>query len=454
MIKKILIVDDEPLIRNFLKESLIRLKKEVLTAHNGFDAIKKIEKNHFDLVITDIKMPKKDGIEVLKYSKQKNPNTIVIVISAFAKIQNAIKALNFGAFNYLIKPFSFDTLLAIIKKAEEHQNLILENSLLKKEISSNNSFDIIAKSPYMQNLVNSIEKIAKSSSSIFISGESGTGKEVIAKLIHQRSNRSENPFLKVNLAAISPTLLESEFFGHEKGSFTGADAQKKGRFELANTGTLLLDEITEIPINLQAKLLRVLQEKEFERVGSTTPIKIDIRVISITNQDIETAIKNGTFREDLFYRLNVIPIKILPLRKRQEDILPLANYFLIKFSQENNKPIKTLSKKAEEKLLLYPWPGNVRELANTIERTIVMDRSKIIEKEHILLDTPSNAKMLKSPQSTIEDNYIGKKISDVEKILILKTLESENFNRTKAAQILGISTRTLRNKLDLYNLKK
>ncbi|HEU64785.1 MAG: Transcriptional regulatory protein ZraR [Candidatus Anoxychlamydiales bacterium] len=451
MINKILIVDDEPLIVDFLKESLTRLNKKVFTAQNGWDAIKQIENQDFDLIITDVKMPKKSGIDVLKFVKDKNKNTIVIVISAFAKIDTAIEALNLGAFNYLVKPFSFDTLKTIIKKAEEQQDLILENTLLKKEISDS-SFDIIAKSFYMQDLVNSIEKIATSRSSVFISGESGVGKEVIAKLIHQRSNRDKNPFIKVNLAAISPTLLESEFFGHEKGAFTGADTQKKGRFELANTGTLLLDEITEIPINLQAKLLRVLQEKEFERVGSTTPIKVDIRMISITNQNIETAIKNGTFREDLFYRLNVIPIKIIPLRERKEDILVLANYFLLKFSEENNKPIKMLSKKAQEKLLNYSWPGNVRELANTIERTIVMEKSKIIEKDHILLDTPSNAN-LKNPQEHIEDSYIGKKISDVEKILILKTLENLKFNRSKAAKILGISTRTLRNKLNLYNLK-
>ncbi|NGX43957.1 MAG: Transcriptional regulatory protein ZraR [Candidatus Anoxychlamydiales bacterium] len=453
MINKILVVDDEPLIRNFLKESLTRLNKKVFTAQNGQDAIKQIENQDFDLVITDVKMPKKSGIDVLKFAKQKNKNTLVVVISAFAKINSAIEALNFGAFNYLVKPFSFDTLKAIINKAEEHHNLILENFSLKKEISTT-SLDIIAKSFYMQNLVNNIEKIAKSRSSVFISGESGVGKEVIAKLIHQRSNRNENLFIKVNLAAISPTLLESEFFGHEKGAFTGADTQNKGRFELANKGTLLLDEITEIPINLQAKLLRVLQEKEFERVGSTTPIKVDIRVISITNQDINLAIKNKTFREDLFYRLNVLPIKIPALRDRKEDILPLASYFLIKFSKENNKPIKILSKKAQEKLINYPWPGNVRELANTIERTIVMEKSKIIEKDHILLDTPHNIKASKNAISTIEDNYIGKKISEVEKTLILKTLENQKFNRSKAAKILGITTRTLRNKLNLYNLKK
>ncbi|NGX49652.1 MAG: Transcriptional regulatory protein ZraR [Candidatus Anoxychlamydiales bacterium] len=450
MINKILIVDDEPLIRNFLKESLTRLNKKVFTAQNGQDAIKQIENQDFDLVITDVKMPKKSGIDVLKFAKQKNKNTLVVVISAFAKINSAIEALNFGAYNYLVKPFSFDTLKAIINKAEEHQNLILENFSLKKEIS-NTSFDIIAKSFYMQNLVNNIEKIAKSRSSVFISGESGVGKEVIAKLIHQRSNRNKNPFIKVNLAAISPTLLESEFFGHEKGAFTGADTQNIGRFELANKGTLLLDEITELPINLQAKLLRVLQEKEFERVGSTTPIKVDIRVISITNQDINLAITNKTFREDLFYRLNVLPIKIPALRDRKEDILPLANYFLLKFSKENNKPIKMLSKKAQEKLINYPWPGNVRELANTIERTIVMEKSKIIEKEHILLDTPHNIKGSKN--GIIEDDYIGKKISEVEKTLILKTLENQKFNRSKAAKILGITTRTLRNKLNLYNLK-
>jgi len=448
MIKKVLVVDDEPLMRSFIEESLKRLKKDVITAQDGQEAIKYINKENFDLIITDMKMPKKDGLDVLKYAKASTPNALVIIITAFGKIENAVEAMNLGAFNYLIKPFSFDTLGAIIKKAEEQKSLISENTYLKRKVFSCPQTEIIAKSNYMQNMLSTIEKISKSSSSVFISGESGTGKEVIAKLIHQKSERRNSAFIKVNCAAISQTLLESEFFGHEKGAFTGALEQKKGRFELANKGTLLLDEITEIPINLQAKLLRALQEKEFERVGGTRPINVDIRFISITNRNIKTTIKNNLFREDLFYRLNVIPIYLSPLRERKEDIIPLANYFLEKFCIENHKSKKQLSKEAIKKLQNYPWPGNVRELANIIERTIVMDLAQIIQKDHIILDMP--------PRELAEgdETYLGKKLSDVEKILILKTLEIQNYNRNKTAQILGITTRTLRNKMTLYKKSK
>lgn len=448
MIKKVLIADDEPLIRSFLSESFKRLKKEIFLAKNGVEAINLIDKEDIDLIITDIKMPKKSGLEVLKHAKAKKPNTIVIMITAFGKTNTAIEALNLGAFNYLVKPFSFETLKAIVAKVEHYQSLISENFYLKQRCNSAESFDIVAASTYMQNLLKNIEKIAISSSSVFISGESGTGKEVIAKFIHEQSKRKNNPFIKVNCAAISPTLLESEFFGHEKGAFTGATDQKKGRFELANSGSLLLDEITEIPINLQAKLLRVLQEKEVERVGSTKSIKIDIRFISITNRDIQEEIKNNLFREDLFYRLNVIPINILPLRKRKDDILPLANYFLQKFSSENHKALKKLTNKATKKLLDYPWPGNVRELANIIERTVVMDLSQTIQEEHIILDVPKKDILHE------KDQYLDEKLSDVEKILILKTLEKQKYNRSKTAKILGITTRTLRNKLNLYNREK
>ncbi len=444
MIKKILVVDDEPLIRNFLNDSLVRLKKEVHLAQNGQEAISLLDKENFDLVITDMKIPQKNGLDILKYAKKINPTIYVIIITAYGNIENVVEAMKLGAFNYLIKPFTFDVIETIIKKAQEHSSLISENTFLKQQFISNNQQNIIFQSLFMKNMLKNIDKISNSSSSVFISGESGTGKEVIAKLIHQRSNRKENPFIKVNCAAISPTLLESEFFGHEKGAFTGAVEQKKGRFELANNGTLLLDEITEIPPNLQAKLLRALQEQEFERVGNSKPIKVDIRFISTTNKNIKNAIKDNLFREDLFYRLNVIPIHIAPLRERKEDIIPLASFFIEKFCIENHKPLKKISPSAKEKLLNYNWPGNVRELANIIERTIVMDLHEIIEKDHIILDTSS------CDHINEENNFYGKSLSEVEKILILKTLENQNFSRCKTAKILGITTRTLRNKIKLY----
>jgi len=443
MIKKILVVDDDPLIRNFLKESLTRLKKEVHLAKNAEEAITLTDQDNFDLIFTDMKMPKKDGLEVLKHAKRSNPNVYVIIITAFGNIENAVDAIKLGAFNYLIKPFTYEIIETILKKVQEHSSLILENNFLKQQFISDNQEEFIAESSYMKNLLKNFDKISNCSSSVFISGESGTGKEVIAKLIHQRSNRNNNPFIKVNCAAISPSLLESEFFGHEKGAFTGAIEQKKGRFELANKGTLLLDEITEIPPNLQAKLLRALQEQEFERVGNSKPIKVDIRFISTTNKNIKTAIKENLFREDLFYRLNVIPIHIVPLRERKEDIIPLANFFMKKFCIENHKSLKKLSNTAIEKLINYNWHGNVRELANIIERTIVMDLDEIIQKDHIILD-------MSSCDIDEENNFYGKTLSEIEKILILKTLEKQNFSRCKTAKILGITTRTLRNKIKQY----
>lgn len=443
MIKKILVVDDEPLIRNFIEESLTSLKKEVFLATNGQEALNLLEKENFELVITDMQMPQKNGLEVLKYAKKINPHMYVIIITAFGNIENAVEAMKLGAFNYLIKPFTFEIIESLLKKIEEHSCLISENMILKNQVSNNHE-EIIFKSFPMKNLLKNIDKISNSSSSVFISGESGTGKEIIAKIIHQKSNRNLNPFIKVNCAAISPTLLESEFFGHEKGAFTGAIEQKKGRFELANTGTLLLDEITEIPPNLQAKLLRALQEQEFERVGNSKPIKVDIRIISTTNKNIKNAIKDNLFREDLFYRLNVIPIHIPPLRERKDDIIPLANFFIQKFCIENHKSIKKLSPSAIQKLLNYDWPGNVRELANIIERTIVIDLHEMIEQDHIILDMHSCDYINEG------NNLFGKTLSEVEKTLILKTLEKQNYSRCKTAKILGITTRTLRNKMKLY----
>ena len=443
MINKVLVVDDEPLILNFLKEILVRLKKSVTICPDGKAAIERIEKENFDLIITDMKMPQKNGLEVLKKAKKINPNCLVIIISAYGTVEDAVEAMNLGAFNYLLKPFSYDSIETIIRKAEEHLALLFENNFLRLKIFSYEKNDkIIAESSFMKNLIKNIDNIAKSSSSIFISGESGSGKEVIAKLLHEKSNRKNCSFIKVNCAAIAETLLESEFFGHEKGSFTSAIEKKKGRFELANRGSLLLDEITEIPINLQAKLLRAIQEQEFERVGGVTPIKVDIRFISTSNQNIKKLIKDKQFREDLFYRLNVIPIHIIPLRERRDDIIPLAEFFLKKFCIENHKIQKKITKKAKEKLFSYPWPGNVRELANIIERAVVMDLSKTIDKEHIILD------MLETSQK--REMYLGKPLSEVEKILIFKTLESENYNKTRAAKILGITTNTLNNKLHIY----
>lgn len=388
-IEKILIVDDEMLVRNFLADTLRRKNLEVTTAETGQKALSLLKNHHFDLIITDMKLPDLTGIDILKKAKELHAETIVIVITAFGTVENAVEAMRLGAFNYLLKPFSPDTIEAMIDKAKEHQCLVHENQYLKQEVSSgpnSRHHQMIAASPALKQILEDIKRVAPSNANIFISGESGTGKEVIAQAIHNHSLRNQRPFIKVNCAAVPESLVESEFFGHEKGAFTGAHAKRLGRFELANTGTLLLDEITEIPITLQAKLLRAIQEHEFERVGGTKPVKTDVRLVSTSNRNMKEAIADKKIREDLYYRLNVVPLHLPPLRERREDIIPLVEYFLEKMSKENHKGKKQLAKETHQKLLDYPWPGNVRELANIIERAVVMDRSSIIAPEHLSLD--------------------------------------------------------------------
>lgn len=439
-IEKILVVDDEVIMRNFLVEALKRKGLEAIAAESGEKAFQLLKEQSFDLVITDMKMPSVTGMDVLKYVKEISPRTLVIVITAFGTIENAVEAMKNGAFHYLIKPFSLESLIANIEKANQHMALVEENHYLREQMLFDPANrEIVAESPAMKKMIEDIQQIAKSNASVLISGETGTGKEVIAHLIHYSSARASQPFIKVNCAAIPETLIESDFFGHEKGSFTGAASKRLGRFELADHGSLLLDEITEIPLTLQAKLLRVIQEQEFERVGGSKMIKVDVRLISTSNRDMKEALANKVLREDLYYRLNVIPIYLPPLRERQEDIIPLAEYFIERACRENHLIKKILSSEAKKKLLYYRWPGNVRELANVIERAIVMDQGKIIQENHLYLD------------SALVPLVPGKTLQELEKELIVETLKMHE-NRTKAAETLGISVKTLRDKLKDYNL--
>jgi len=457
-IEKILIVDDETLVRNFLAETLRRKHVEVATAENGQKALALLKESTFDMVITDMKMPDLTGIDILRKIKEISPSTLVVVITAFGSIENAVEAMRLGAFNYLIKPFSPDTIEAVIEKAREHLSLVEENLYLRQQISSGGRLQhqTIGESPIMKQIMGDVARVAKSNASVFIHGESGTGKEVIAQAIHDQSLRYQRPFIKVNCAAVPDTLIESEFFGHEKGAFTGANFKRLGRFELANGGTLLLDEITEIPLQLQAKLLRAIQEQEFERVGGTKPVKVDVRILSTSNRDVKDAIEKKILREDLYYRLNVVPIYLPPLRERKEDILPLAHYFLEQMCQDNHKEKKVLSIEAKNKLLTYHWPGNVRELANILERAVVMDNAPLIGPEHLFIENFGNSeKECKTPQQPLLAQKslsfpIGTSLQELEKRLIIETLQAQNNNRTKTAEILGISIRTLRNKLHEY----
>jgi two-component system response regulator AtoC len=384
-LESVLIVDDEPLMRAFLAEVLKRKGYRFELAENGKKALSLIKEGNFDLVITDMKLPDLTGLDILKKAKETIPGVIVIVMTAFGTIENAVEAMKLGAFHYLLKPFTPDSIEIALEKAKEHQKLVTENAFLRKEATGGAS-QVIAHSPQMKKILEDVKRIAKSNASVLVHGESGTGKEMIAALIHNHSLRAAKSYIKVNCAAIPDTLLESEFFGHEKGAFTGALNKRVGRFELADQGTLFLDEVTEIPLQLQPKLLRAIQELEFERVGGSKTVGVDVRLISSSNRDLKKAIDEKIFREDLYYRLNVIPLHLPPLRERSEDILPLADYFLEKFSRENKFKKKTLNASAKKKLLTYAWPGNIRELANVIERAVVLDPGLEIDPEHLFID--------------------------------------------------------------------
>lgn len=452
-IEKILIVDDEIMMRNFLAETLRRKKFEVETAENGQKALALLKENHFDLVLTDLKLPDITGIDILKKTKELSSHTIVVIITAFGSIENAVEAMRLGAFNYLVKPFSPDTIEAVIEKAQEHSSLVAENQFLRQELSPANQrsgHTFICESPAMKQIYNQIMQVAASNAPIFIHGESGTGKEVVAHAIHANSSRANRPFIKVNCAAVPESLIESEFFGHEKGSFTGATARRLGRFELAHGGTLLLDEITETPPGLQAKLLRVTQEQEFERIGGTKPIKVDVRLISTSNRDMKEALAQKMIREDLYYRLDVVPIYLPPLRERKEDIIPVANFFLDKIAQENNRPRKELTDDACKKLLNYSWPGNIRELSNVIERAVVMENTPRVCAEHLFIEVPNLS--ISSPSAAKAPLPAGTSLQELEKQLIIETLQAQQNNRSAAAKILGISPRKLLSKMQEHNL--
>lgn len=452
-IEKILIVDDEMIVRNFLAETLRRKNFDVTTAENGTKALNILKDETFDLVITDMKMPDMTGLDVLRNVKEGSPSTVVIVITAYGSIENAVEAMKLGAYNYLIKPFSPETIEAVIEKAQEHLSLVEENNYLRQQISAGatrTAHRVIGSSAEMKKILSEVQRVAKSNASVFINGESGTGKEVIAHAVHSYSNRANRPYIRVNCAAVPETLIESEFFGHEKGAFTGASSKRMGRFELAHGGTLLLDEITEIPMALQAKLLRVIQEHELERVGGSKLIKVDVRIVSTSNREMQEAIKEKVFREDLYYRLNVIPIHLPPLRDRRDDILPLAEYFLEQMCIENHKKNKSFSDDAKGLLLDYNWPGNVRELANIVERAVVMDYDVTVAAEHLSIErTISPA--TRTPASPYSSELpVGVTLAELEKRLIVETLQANQDNRTRTADVLGISVRTLRNKLNEY----
>ncbi len=447
--KNILVVDDESIIRDYLKEILKRLGCNIDDAVNGKEAIEKLKNIEYDIIITDIRMPDVSGMDVLKEAKSTLPDCEVLMVTAFGTIENAVEAMKMGAYDYMTKESSLDHLELIIKKTIEHHSLKHENRYLRSEINGLYGFDnIIGKSSKMQRIFDTLKTVLGSDATVFIQGPTGTGKEMIAHAIHYNSPRRNNPFIKTNCAALPEGLMESELFGHEKGAFTGAIKSRKGRFEAADTGTLLLDEVSEMSPGLQAKLLRVLQEKEFEKVGETESIKVDVRIIATTNRDIREEIRNNRFREDLFYRINVIPIHVPPLRERKKDIPLLVEHVINKYNKEHNREIKGISKEVESLLMRLDWPGNIRELENRVERAVIICKEFILQVNHFLFEDDGFDQL---GEFSSEDTQMT--LRELEKQQILKTLKNNSLNRTKTAEILDISVRTLRNKLHEYKEK-
>jgi len=449
-IQHLLVVDDEPLIRKFLVETLSRMGFTVKDAPDGAQALDMIKAETFDLIFTDMKMPHLSGMELLRKVRAVSPESMVIMMTAYATVETAVEAMKIGAFDYIIKPFSPDQIEMAARRAAERQSLVEENRYLRSEILKEFGFgEIIGNTRVMHDIFEVIKKVASSRATVLVQGESGTGKELVARAIHFNSGRADGPFIKVNCAALPESLLESELFGHEKGAFTGAMAGRPGRFELAHNGTLLLVVISEFPLGLQAKLLRVLQEREFERVGGTRSIKVDVRIVATTNRNLDEEIEAKRFREDLFFRLNVIPITLPPLRDRLDDVALLSEHFVDRFCRENNRPMRQITAEANEAMARYSWPGNVRELQNVLERAVVLDADEVIGAEHLALrDIPGQG----DDTDEIVD-AVGTTVAEMERRLILKTLEALGGNRGRTADMLQISVRTLRNKLNQYRVR-
>ncbi|TKB69217.1 MAG: sigma-54-dependent Fis family transcriptional regulator [Nitrospira sp.] len=456
--EKILVVDDEQSLRDVLSIMLKRAGYAVTSAMDGEEAIELLNKEIFDLVITDLRMPKIDGMEVLKAVKSASPETVVLIITAFASADSAVEAMKQGAYDYLTKPFQVDEVQLIIRNALEKRRLTTENMLLKREMASQSSFaQLVGQSEAMQKVFDVVRKVADSKSNVLICGESGTGKELVARAIHYNSARSVMPFVAVNCSAVPETLLESELFGHMKGSFTGAIANKAGLFEVADGGTIFLDEIGDTTPTIQVKLLRVIQEREFRRVGGNHDVKVDVRVVAATNKDLEKAVADGSFREDLYYRLDVIPIRLPPLRMRTGDIPLLATHFLERFAKESGKPKPVISQEAMHVLLSHEWRGNVRELENLIERVVAFATAELVTdvEVHGWLHRPATQSQHPTMPMDLTDEGLDLEglINGIEKDLLLKALERSKWVKKKAARMLRLNTRSFRYRLEKYAIK-
>jgi len=454
-IEKVIVLEDDLIVRNSLEQCLRRRRYDVASVSTIAAATELLGKDNFDLIFLDMRLPDGDGIDLLKTIQQRPQKPLVVVTTGFGSIESAVECMKNGAFDYVIKPFSNEQIEFTLRKAEEFTQLLRVNRHLSQETETG-AGELLGNSPAMETVRQLIRKVARTHATILIHGESGTGKELVARALYLESQRASAPFIRVNCAAVSEKLIESEFFGHEKGSFTGALTKREGRFELAHGGTILLDEISEISPNVQAKLLRVLEERELERVGGNRTIKVDVRVIATTNRNLENSVEKKEFRQDLYFRLNVVPIHVPPLRERLEDVPFLSNEFMRRLSRKHGVHIKDFSDEAMSALKNHNWPGNVRELQNVIERAVILcGENGVLEPQHLGL-TPSQKLVSSTPPGSVTaSSFAGSDtlppLAEMEKRHILAALEQCKGNRTHAAKLLDVSIRTLRNKLHEYN---
>lgn len=449
----ILLVDDEAAQRSILSGYLKKKHHSICEADNVAHALERFKSNTIDVILTDFQMPNGTGLDLLKAVRSIHSQAAVVMMTAFGTIEGAVSAIREGAFDYLTKPINLDELDALLHRIEELHQLKSENQILREQLAEKYSLaGIISQSEAMERVLSTAARVAQSSASVLIRGESGTGKELIAKAIHFASERKDKPFVAVNCAALNENLLESELFGHEKGAFTGADKQRRGRFELANGGTIFLDEIGDISPATQVKLLRVLQEHQFERVGGSETLSVDVRILAATNKNLEEAIKQGSFRQDLFYRLDVVSVEIPPLRQRREDIAPLLDHYLHLFAKENKRKKLSFSKEVWDVLLRYDFPGNVRELENIVQRSVIMSRDEHITTEDLPQVFRSPVTEASMPR-TKSDASLTEQVNQLEKDLIFEALRVHNNNQSKAAKHLGISERNLRYRLKKWGVK-
>ena len=441
----LLVADDDPGLRESLERTLTREGYRVVLASDGRAALERVQAGGVDLIVTDLRMPGLTGLELLRAAKAIMPDVDVILLTAFGTVEEAVKAMKDGAYDFLTKPFRREQLIKLVDKALERRDLIEQNKALKKQLEDIRAKgQMIGSSPAYRRMLSLVEQVADSSATILIQGESGAGKELVARTIHERSGRRAGPFVAVNCAALPETLLESELFGYEKGAFTGAVGRKEGRFELAGGGTLFLDEVADLSLVTQPKILRVLQEGEFERLGGTRTIQVDVRIVAATNQDLAEMVKDKRFREDLYYRLNVITVRVPPLRERHEDIRLLAQHYLRVYAAKNGRKLEGFSNEALERLESYKWPGNVRELENLIERTVLLARKDRIDAE----DLPEEVAGVKRPPRDAILELVGTPLAEIEQRLLDETLRITGGNKTQAAKLLGIDVRTVARKLE------